>query len=168
MTNLFGIVGWSGSGKTDLVCRLINFYNKNSIVVSSIKHTHHKFEVDKKGKDSSRHIQSGSNEVLLYGGKKWAIISKLQKKEVGIEDILNKFQPETKLILVEGLKYGDFPKIEVIRSKLNKPHLFKKDSNIKAIVCDKKIKDLQGLNIPCFSFKETNIIADFIINFLKL
>ena len=78
----------------------------------------------------------------------------MQKKEVGIEDILNKFQLRTKLILVEGLKYGNFPKIEVIRSKLNKPHLFKKRYNIKAIVCDKKIKDLQGLNIPCFHLRK--------------
>ena len=30
MNNLFGIVGWSGSGKTDLICRIIkNLTKKN-------------------------------------------------------------------------------------------------------------------------------------------
>ena len=67
MTNLFGIVGWSGSGKTDLVCNYC-FYNKNSIVVSSIKHTHHKFRVDKKGKDSEVYTV-WIKWVLLWEGK---------------------------------------------------------------------------------------------------
>ena len=44
MKNIFGIVGWSGSGKTDLVTRLINFFVLNSLVVSSVKHTHHHFK----------------------------------------------------------------------------------------------------------------------------
>ena len=47
MKKIFGIVGWSGSGKTDLVCRLIQAL-KNLIFLGSIKHTHHNFEIDKK------------------------------------------------------------------------------------------------------------------------
>ena len=47
MKNIFGIVGWSGSGKTDLVTRLINFFVLNSLVVSSVKHTHHQFQIDR-------------------------------------------------------------------------------------------------------------------------
>ena len=39
MTKVFGIVGWSGSGKTDIVCRLIDYYRKKNICVSSVKHT---------------------------------------------------------------------------------------------------------------------------------
>ena len=31
MNKIFGIVGWSGSGKTDLICRLINAFKKNQI-----------------------------------------------------------------------------------------------------------------------------------------
>ena len=48
MKKIFGIVGWSGSGKTDLVCRLIKLLKKSNISVGSIKHTHHNFEIDKK------------------------------------------------------------------------------------------------------------------------
>ena len=50
MRNIFGIVGWSGSGKTHLICRIIKFFNKKKINICSIKHSHHNFEVDKKGK----------------------------------------------------------------------------------------------------------------------
>ncbi len=54
MTKIFGIVGWSDSGKTDLTKRIISYFVKKNIVVSSVKHTHHKFEIDKKGKDSDQ------------------------------------------------------------------------------------------------------------------
>ena len=47
MNKIFGIVGWSGSGKTDLICRLINAFKKSNKLVGSIKHTHHKFQIDK-------------------------------------------------------------------------------------------------------------------------
>ena len=70
MKNIFGIVGWSGSGKTDLVTRLINFFVLNSLVVSSVKHTHHQFEIDKEGKDSFKHINAGANEVIIFSKKK--------------------------------------------------------------------------------------------------
>ena len=65
MNKLFGIIGWSGSGKTDLICRLISSYKKKKITIGSIKHSHHNFEIDKKGKDSFNHILSGSEEVII-------------------------------------------------------------------------------------------------------
>lgn len=168
MKNIFGIVGWSGSGKTDLVTRLINFFVLNSLVVSSVKHTHHKFEIDKEGKDSFKHINAGSNEVIIFSKKKWAMVSKFYEQEIRIEEILNKFDPKTNIILVEGLKYSNFPKIEVIRSTLNKPVLFEDDKNIKAIVCDKKFDGLENINKPYFKFSETNKIGYFIKNYFKL
>ena len=47
MKKVFGIVGWSGSGKTDLTTRIISFLVKKKILVSSVKHSHHNFEIDK-------------------------------------------------------------------------------------------------------------------------
>ena len=70
MNNVFGIVGWSGSGKTDLVTRLISFFVLKSLIVSSVKHTHHQFQIDKEGKDSFKHIDAGSSEVMIFSKKK--------------------------------------------------------------------------------------------------
>ena len=66
MKNIFGIVGWSGSGKTHLICRIIQYFNNKKLNVCSIKHSHHNFEIDKKGKDSHKHLTSGSKEVVIY------------------------------------------------------------------------------------------------------
>lgn len=168
MKNIFGIVGWSGSGKTDLVTRLINFFVLNSLIVSSVKHTHHEFEIDKKGKDSFKHIDAGSSEVIIFSKKKWAMVSKLYEHDIKFEEILKKLNPRTSIVLIEGLKHSNFPKIEVIRSTLNKPLLFENDKNIKAIVYDKSFNGLEKINKPHFMFNETNKIGNFIKNYLKL
>ena len=79
--NIFGIVGWSGSGKTDLVCRIIKKLSQK-ITVASIKHSHHNFSVDKKGKDSFKHMQAGSQEVILFNEYKFAMITQKKKKKL--------------------------------------------------------------------------------------
>tara|TARA_B100000989_G_scaffold48161_1_gene31408 strand:- start:1650 stop:2162 length:513 start_codon:yes stop_codon:yes gene_type:complete len=167
MTKVFGIVGWSGSGKTDIVCRLIDYYRKKNICVSSVKHTHHNFDIDKKGKDSFKQMISGSNEVVIYNEKKWAMVSALQKKKIKLEEILDKFSKKTEIILVEGLKTSKFPKIEVYYSKIKKPLLFPNDKNIKAVVSDKITKDLDSCKIPKLEFCNTKTIGDFIINYFR-
>ena len=167
MNKVFGIVGWSGSGKTDLTTRVISFCTQRKINVSSIKHTHHEFEIDKKGKDSDKHIQSGANEVIIYNEKKWALISGPQKKKTNINTIIQKFEKKDQLILIEGLKYSDFPKIEVIRSSIEKPYIYKGDKNIKAVVVDKDIKEVENSNLPIFKFSETEKVCNFILQYFK-
>ncbi len=167
MTKVFGIVGWSGSGKTDLTTRVINLLVKKKILVSSVKHTHHNFEIDKEGKDSLKHIESGANEVMIYNEKKWSLISNYQTKAFQIEEILGKFDKKTELIIIEGLKYSNFPKIEVIRTLLKKPFIHEKDDNIKALVVDKKTARLKSAKLPIFNFSDTEKITNFILNSLK-
>tara|TARA_B100000941_G_C28430824_1_gene514119 strand:+ start:348 stop:860 length:513 start_codon:yes stop_codon:yes gene_type:complete len=167
MTKVFGIVGWSGSGKTDIVCRLIDYYRKKNLCVSSVKHTHHNFDIDKQGKDSFKQMISGSNEVVIYNENKWAMVSSLQQNKIKLEEILGKFSKKTDLILVEGLKNSKLPKIEIYYSKIKKPPLFPNDKNIKAVVSDKITKDLDSYKIPKLEFRNTKTIGDFIINYFR-
>ena len=46
---IIGFCGWSGSGKTDLICRIIKYLSSQELFISTIKHTHHNIEIDKKG-----------------------------------------------------------------------------------------------------------------------
>ena len=162
MKKLFGIIGWSGSGKTDLICRLISAYKKQKIIIGSIKHSHHNFEIDKKGKDSFNHILSGSEEVIIYNEKKYALISNRLSKQIEFNEVIKKFSKKIDLILVEGLKGLSINKIEVYRTKLNKSLLFKNDKNVKAIVCDKPNKDIIESGLPIFEFSQTEKIQNFI------
>ena len=167
MKKVFGIVGWSGCGKTDLTTRVISSLVKKKILVASLKHTHHNFQIDKEGKDSDKHLKSGANEVMIYNEKRWALFSAPQKNKTKIETVLEKFENDTEFVIIEGLKFSKFPKIEVIRSSLKKPFIHDTDKNIKAIVTDKEIKYLKTKKLPIFKFCETEKIANFIINYFK-
>ena len=58
--HIFGLAGWSGSGKTTLMTALIPELVARGLTVSTIKHAHHEFDIDRPGKDSWRHRQAGA------------------------------------------------------------------------------------------------------------
>ena len=64
---IFGLIGWSGSGKTTLIRRLIPELISRGYRVSTMKHTHHNFDIDKPGKDSHEHRVAGASQVLITG-----------------------------------------------------------------------------------------------------
>ena len=63
---IFGLVGWSGSGKTTLVKALLPELIRRGFTVSTMKHTHHNFDIDKKGKDSFEHRMAGCKRGADY------------------------------------------------------------------------------------------------------
>ena len=75
MTNIIGISGWSGSGKTKLITNLIKFFKDNySLKVCALKHAHHTFELDRKGKDSQKMFEAGANRVIIASSKQWIFL----------------------------------------------------------------------------------------------
>jgi molybdopterin-guanine dinucleotide biosynthesis protein B len=75
---IIGLAGWSGSGKTTLIARLIPLLNVRGVTVSTIKHAHHAFDIDKPGKDSYAHRNAGATEVLVASGNRWALMHELR------------------------------------------------------------------------------------------
>ena len=166
---IIGLFGWSGSGKTHLTCRLIKYFVKKKIVVSTFKHTHHNVEIDKKGKDSYLHRNSGAREVMLGGKNNWALIHKGKKSEnYEFDDLIKKFSKENDLLIVEGYKKLDIPKIELYNSKINRSLISNKNSKAVAIVYDVIDKNIINSNLPIFDFNNTKDIGEFILKYLKL
>ena len=75
---IFGIVGWKNAGKTGLMERLVSDISSRGLVVSTIKHAHHEFDLDQPGKDSFRHRVAGAREVLIGSRKRWALMHELR------------------------------------------------------------------------------------------
>ena len=159
---VFGIAGWSGSGKTTLITKLIPEIINRGRKVSTIKHTHHSFDIDKPGKDSHSHRLAGATEVLVGSSQKWALIheDKENKKEADIDTLISRME-EVDLVLVEGFKNLNHTKIEIFRNVLKKPTLFNNDNSIVAIVSDCEMPEA---DIPKLDFSDIKGIADFIIN----
>ena len=134
--NIFGIAGHSGMGKTTLLERLLPLLRARGLVVSLIKHSHKSIQIDQPGKDSHRLREAGCQEVLLLGNERWALMHELRDAgEPTLDELLARLAP-CDLVLVEGFKQGDFPKLEVWRAELDKPLLWPQWPGIVCVASD--------------------------------
>jgi molybdopterin-guanine dinucleotide biosynthesis protein B len=145
--NVLGIVGWSGSGKTTLLTAVLPLLRKAGLRVSTIKHTHHDFDMDRPGKDSFRHRHAGAHEVLIASGTRWALLHEVEGPEAPLPALLAKMDP-VDLVLVEGYKTDPFPKLEVHRPLLGKPPIWTDMPNVIAIATDSELNVGQRTILP--------------------
>mgnify|MGYP000896167994 FL=1 len=157
---IFGISGWKNSGKTGLAVRLVEEFTRRGYRISTIKHAHHDFDIDKVGADSYRHRQAGAHEVALVSGTRYAIMHELRgAAEPSLEDVIARLGP-CDLVLIEGYKREPVPKIEARRLEAkNREPLAPRDPHIVAIAADHSVTD-SGL--PVFDLDDTTSIADFV------
>ncbi|HEY5208562.1 MAG TPA: molybdopterin-guanine dinucleotide biosynthesis protein B [Stellaceae bacterium] len=156
---VFGFAGWSGSGKTTLIEKLLPVLIGRGLRVSTLKHAHKDFDVDRPGKDSWRHRQAGAAEVMVSSPKRWALIHEMRgPTELTMADLLARMSA-VDLVIVEGFKRDPIPKIEVHRVALGKPLLAPDDPDIVAIASDVPIA---GLAVPRFDWNDITAIADFV------
>jgi len=165
VTSIFGLAGWSGSGKTTLVTRLLPALVQRGIVVSTIKHAHHEFDIDHPGKDSFRHREAGASEVLISSSARWALMHEHRgAREPSLAELLARMTP-VDLVIVEGFKREPFPKLEIHRRSLGKPLLYPDDPDIVAVACDTPV---EGLALPRLALEDADAIARFIIAHCRL
>jgi|GEM_PF-600256 len=139
---VMGIIGWSGSGKTALLVELLSRLRADGVSVSTIKHAHHGFDMDRPGKDSFRHREAGAHEVLVTSGARWALLHETEGPEPGLDELLGRLDP-VDLVLVEGYKSHSFPKLEVHRPSVGKPAIWPRDPDVVAVASD-EILDIGG------------------------
>ncbi len=160
---ILGIAGWSGAGKTSLLVELLPALIARGLTVSTVKHAHHEFEVDKPGKDSHRHREAGASEVLISSARRLALIREHGAAgEPTLAELLARLSP-VDLVLVEGFKHGDHEKLEVHRPALGHPLLAAEDGAVIAVATDAPIP---GLSVPALPLDDVARIADFIVEHL--
>jgi molybdopterin-guanine dinucleotide biosynthesis adapter protein len=157
---IIGLAGWSGSGKTTLITKLIPCLLTRGLRVSTLKHAHHGFDLDKPGKDSFVHRIAGATEVIISSAKRWAILHELRDEpEWDMADLVAKMSA-VDLVLVEGFKRDAFPKMEIHRAANGKPLLFPEDSHIVAVACDTALPDVK---LPVVDLNNIDAIADLLL-----
>ena len=158
---IFGLAGWKNSGKTVLAVRLVNELVARGYRISTIKHAHHDFDIDKIGADSWRHREAGAHEVTIVSGTRYAIMHELRgAPEPSFEEILARLAP-CDLVLIEGYKREPIPKIEARRlESANRTPLAPEDPYIAAIAADHPVTDT---TLPVFDLDDTAAIADFVV-----
>jgi molybdopterin-guanine dinucleotide biosynthesis protein B len=158
---VFGLAGWSGSGKTTLLVRLIPALVARGLSVSTIKHAHHAFDVDRPGKDSHSHRLAGAREVMVSSANRFALMHELRgAPEPTVEELVARMSP-VDLLLIEGFKHHAHDKLEVHRPALGKPLLAPGDQRVVAVASDAR---LEGLPVPLLPLDDIEAIAGFVVD----
>jgi molybdopterin-guanine dinucleotide biosynthesis protein MobB len=133
---LYGITGWKNAGKTGLTERLVREITARGFTVSTIKHSHHNADVDHVGTDSYRHRAAGAGEVVLASSSRIAYMTELRgAKEPQLDQIVARMSP-VDLILVEGYKRADHPKIEAYREIAGHALMAPTNASVRAVASD--------------------------------
>ena len=149
------VVGKSGVGKTTALERIIREIKRRELRVGTIKHDTHGFDVDMPGKDSWRHAQAGSDAVVISGPNKMALIRQLDA-ELPLDDIVQ-LMGNIDLVITEGYKRGDKPKIEITRQERGTELLCQPEELI-GIMTDYPI----DLPVPQFALEDAAGVVDLL------
>ena len=159
-TPVIGIAGWKKSGKTTLTVRLVAEFTRRGFTVATIKHAHHKFDVDSSDADSARHRRAGAGQVAVVSPERWALIKELgAEPEPDFADVVAMLDP-CDLIIVEGYKSAPIAKIEARRTaSFTQGSIAPTDPLVIAVAAD-HATDAGGL--PLFGLDDITGLADLI------
>jgi len=152
---IVSVVGRSNVGKTTFLVKLIRELKSRGHRLGTIKHYRHDFEIDQPGKDSWRHAHAGSDVAVIAGPHKLALVQRLQE-ELPLEAIVAQMGP-VDIVLTEGYKGADAPKIEVFRQGQSNDLVCPVDELV-AIVADQHFE----LPVPQFDLDDVAGVADFV------
>ena len=157
---IIGVVGWKDTGKTTLIEKLIVELDKRHLTVSTIKHSHHKFSIDKRGTDSFRHFNAGAKETILTSEKKWIKFSRqISNSQSYLNYLINQIIP-VDILIVEGFKACSHKKIEIINSSNGKKPLYETDKTICGLIFNKN--KIYQSKLPQFERDDIHEISKFI------
>lgn len=156
---LLAISGVKNSGKTTLITQLIPKLGEKELKIATIKHDGHGFVADIEDSDSYRHKAAGAYATAVFSDDKYMVV----KDVLGCDEaMIIQFFPEADLILLEGFKNSNYPKIEIVRS-----------DNSRVSVCDPKtlvalVSDLAFTieNVPVFALNEIDEIAELVYEWM--
>ncbi|QID17657.1 molybdopterin-guanine dinucleotide biosynthesis protein B [Nitrogeniibacter mangrovi] len=158
---VFGIAGFSGSGKTTLIEQLIPVLREGGLTVSVIKHTHHRFDLDRPGKDSWRHREAGAEEVLILSSDRWVLMHELRGAPEPTLEAQLSIMSDVDLVLIEGFKAAPVPKVEVHRPASGKTPLWQENPHVVAVATDAPI----DTPLPTLDLNDPRAIARFILDY---
>ena len=159
---IVSVVGFSGSGKTTFMEKLIPQLTVRNIRVGTLKHDVHGFEMDKPGKDSWRHKHAGAVVSVISSPSQIGMVKDVEYDHD--PDELKWLFKGAQIILAEGYKTQNRPKLEVFRPEIREEPFCAGDDDLIAIISDVSV----DLGVPRFSLDDAEGVAEFLISHFQL
>lgn len=122
---LIAISGVKNSGKTTLIEKLIPRLSDKGLKVATVKHDGHDFDADVEGTDTFKHRRAGAYGTAIFSKNKFMVIK--EQKNTQEEELISYFS-DCDVILLEGFKFSDYPKIEIVRKGNSSESVCKKET----------------------------------------
>ena len=155
---VISFIGWSGSGKTTFIEKLIPVLRRRGLRLAVIKHDGHDFQMDREGKDTYRFTAAGAECVAIANSSHAAIID---SRPLGFEELCGRVG-SVDLVIAEGWTELPYPQIEVLRGQDTLRCLHR--DRLLAVITDR----CPSLSLPLFGLEDTEAVADFICEYLNL
>jgi molybdopterin-guanine dinucleotide biosynthesis protein B len=155
------VVARSNTGKTTVLEGLLPALKNAGLRVAVVKHHHHTSSFDTPGKDTFRLAEAGADLVVGVSPVQVATFS----RETGSDDldsVIARHCAGYDLVITEGYKRGDYPKIEVHRAARS-TELLCDFGEMLALVTDTG----WDTDVPQFSLDDTDGLAAFLAAWLE-
>ena len=156
---IISIAGKQNAGKTTLIKDLIPKLKKQGYRVGTLKYNIKKFNIDHEGKDTYKYYHSGADSVALSSENEIAIMKKVANPPT-LNEIIETHLNDVNVVLVEGYREDDYPRIRIIDSQDTKT--VKKDSKNELLLIKENLEN------RCFSIEDIDKALDFIEKSLKI
>ncbi|HEX2922585.1 MAG TPA: molybdopterin-guanine dinucleotide biosynthesis protein B [Chloroflexota bacterium] len=163
MPPIVSVVGRSDSGKTTFLEKLIPQLKSRGIRLAVVKHDSHGFEMDRPGKDTWRLRQAGADAVMISSPTQMAMIRAGLPREMTLDEVAATIGDAVDLVLTEGYKSGDKPKIEVSRRVISDGELLCGPGELLAVVADGP----REIDVPLFDLEDAAGVAELLAGYLE-
>jgi molybdopterin-guanine dinucleotide biosynthesis protein MobB len=156
------IVAKSGTGKTTLLEKLIAEMKKRGFRIAAIKHDAHSFSIDHEGKDSWRLTEAGADTMLITSPAKVAMVKQNQHTEPTLSETIATYCQDVDIVLTEGFKRSNMPKIEVHRRERSATLLCRGEQHDPTLIAVASDEPLE-LDVPVFDINDASGLCDLIV-----
>lgn len=159
MVPVIAFAGYSKTGKTTLIERLIPLLKRRGLKVGVMKHHQGDFEIDKPGKDSYRYTEAGAEVSIIAGSHGLAMVRQTDR-ELTLEQMVSGYLHGVDLVILEGFNAEKVPRIEVVRKGESGPLRCAGDPDLLAVVADGPV----DVPLPVFHRDDLEGIASFVVS----
>ncbi len=156
MVPVICVVGKSDAGKTTFLEKLIPELTRRGYRVGTVKHDVHGFNLDQPGKDTWKHAQAGSSAVVISSPNKVAVIRQVER-ELTLDELAVLAEDGVDILLTEGFKRSNRPKIEISRREKGS-ELLCDERELVAVVTD----NVFDIRTPQFGLDDAAGVADLL------